>query len=186
MGPQEPFGGPPSPMAASSSSAAAASSSSAAPAPRSPVGLQEPCGAAGALGCRSPVAADALVAVGLQEPCGAAEALVPVRPPRPKSCCAWTNGYTFGVYTVQAAQYESMQAALEAHGTRKRCTGHAARIGKRVDGSVFLKCRLCEAEPPCKWMALLRLQADGSVHEMLGGVRSASVKFPKAPICKIA
>ena len=177
-------------MAASSSAAAASSSTD---------------GAAGALGCRSPVgadavlpvrrrllrkqsdvAADALVAVGLEEPCGAAEALVPVRPPRPKSCCAWTNGYTFAVYTVQAAQYESMQAALEAHGTRKRCTGHAARIGKRVDGSVFLKCRLCEAEPPCKWMALLRLQADGSVHEMLGGVRSASVKFPKAPICKIA
>ena len=135
------------------------------------------------------MAADALVAVGLQEPCGAAGALVPVRvrPPRPKSCCAWTNGYTFGVYTVLGAQYESMEAALEACGTRKRCTGHAARIGKRVDGSVFLKCRLCEAEPPCKWMALLRLQADGSVHEMLGGVRSASVKFPKAPksFCKI-
>ena len=131
-----------------------------------------------------PLVGDALVAVVAD---AAGDALVPVRPQRPKACCAWTNGYTFGVYTVLGAQYESMEAALEAHSTRKRCTGHAARIGKRVDGSVFLKCRLCEAEPPCKWMALLRLQADGSVHEMLGGVRSASVKFPKAPksFCKI-
>ena len=121
-------------------------------------------------------AGDALVAVAAE---AAGDALVPVRPQRPKACCAWTNGYTLGVYTVLGAQYESMEAALEACGTRKRCTGHAARIGKRVGGNVFLKCRLDVAEPPCKWMALLRLQPDGSVHEMLGGKRSASVKLSK-------
>ena len=65
-------------------------------------------------------------------PAGAA--IMPAKRPRPKCKGALTAGYTFAAYTVAGAKYASMEAALEALGTRKRCTGHAARIAKRAPG----------------------------------------------------
>ena len=53
-------------------------------------------------------------------------------------------------------------------GVGTRCTGHAARVCKKLPFGSFLNCRLAQSSPPCPWRGFLREARDGGV-ELLQG-----------------
>lgn len=72
------------------------------------------------------------------------------------------GSFTIAHYPSQGAVHQSRAIALKVVGCGTKCKGHAARAVNKSGPWTFLRCRLRDSKPPCKWAALLRVMHDGT------------------------
>ena len=83
---------------------------------------------------------------------------------RPASCDLST--YDASVYTKLVKVYDTLGLALQDLGSGTRCREHCARAVKKVGRVTFMRCRLRQSVPPCKWAGILKEASDGSTSFM--------------------